>query len=452
MSHTEPRGRLLVVDDSPDTRELLHRNLSSRGYLVLTASDVAEARQVLETTRVDLVITDLKMPGASGLELVRYVKEDLEGTKVITITGYPSVESAVAAVKSGAEEYLSKPFTQDELFAVVGRAMERSGAKAPALAETDEGGAGPLGLVARSDAMKRVLLAIRHAAPGSEPVLVVGEGGSGKGLVARAIHYSGPRAGEPFIAVDPTGIPEELLARQLFGDPVEERPGEGAPAAGLLACAGGGTVFFRHVTDVPPRIRERLLQRSIPHGAPRSGGLGRGAVHGFRLIAAATIVFDVEKETGMPGHGSIRTLASNTIAIPPLRDRQDDVPRLARHFLAEIARRTGRPALRLSDAALEALGNHPWPGNVTELGNLLGGLARRSQGAVIDAADLAVELRSGVEAGRVNRSLAEVERDYIRAVLASVAGNKTRASEILGINRKTLRDKLRQHGEESTAN
>jgi len=437
-------GRLLVVDDSLDTTELLRRHLAARGYDVLTAPDVAQAVRLLEHQPVDLVITDLKMPGASGLELVRHVKDHLRETQVIMITGYPSIEGAVQAVKLGAEEYLSKPFTQDELFAAVSRALER--VERAELLPRPTGGPvpNPLGLVADSEPMRRVLAAVAEAAAEAGAVLVTGESGTGKELLARAVHHGSPRAGAPFVVVD-CGLPEALLEQQLFGALPAVRSDPAILAARLLEVVRGGTLLLRECPDLPIGLQEQLLHAL--DAADRSGA-GRAPGEGYRLMATSDRDLDALTDAGSFRPELSARLGARTIAVPPLRQRGDDIVALVQRFLVRFARERGMVAPRLSDPAVELLKRYPWPGNIAEMRNRIQQLVATTTAGVVGPSDLPASLRSGAGgATDPTRSLAEVEAVHVRTVLASVAGNKTRAAEILGINRKTLREKLRQLGD-----
>jgi len=443
------RHRLLVVDDAPDTREVLHRNLTSRGYDVITARDVAEALRILSTTRVDLVITDLKMPGASGLELVRHVREHLQHAEVITITGYPSVEGAVAAVKSGAEEYLTKPFTQDELFTAVALAIEKLGGQPPREREP----AGPArdrpGIVAASEAMRRVLAEVARAAASEAPVLITGERGTGKTTVARLIHEGGARAARPFVVVHCGDGRDEWLETQLLGDDV---PGAGGAVAraGVLHAVEGGTVLLAEVSHLAPAVQRRLAD-TLAGRRPAVADRLAPAWPRCRVLAASS-----EDLRPLVAAGSFREdlflrLSANALALPPLRERAEDIVPLAEQFLARYAAPRNRAVPTISDQARDVLRAYPWPGNLAELENCMRGLAASVRGAAIDLADLPNALRaSSGAAAAARRTLAEVEADHIRAVLASVGGHKTRAAEILGINRKTLREKLRDTGSDTT--
>jgi two-component system response regulator HydG len=232
----------LVVDDVPDTVEVLRRNLASAGYRVYTAPDVARALAIIETTPIDLVITDFKMPKVSGLDLVRYVRENLKDTEVIMITGYPSVAGAVQAVKSGAEEYLAKPFTDAELFVAVRRALDKLRRRRLGSEASPGDFPSAHGLIGQSEPMRKVLRTIGKVAASSATVLITGESGTGKELVARAIHYNSPRAGAPFVPINCGGIPESLLESELFGYVKGAFTGATESRAGFFQTADGGTI------------------------------------------------------------------------------------------------------------------------------------------------------------------------------------------------------------------
>jgi len=440
----EPRRhRLLVVDDAPDTREVLHRNLTSRGYEVVTAGDVAEALAILSASRVDLVITDLKMPGASGLELVRHVRDQLKGAEVITITGYPSVEGAVAAMKSGAEEYLTKPFTQDELFAAVALAIEKLSGEPPPDREPARRSEDGQDVVAVSEAMQRALAAVAEAAAGTAPVLLTGEHGTGKTTLARLVHEQGAHASLPFVVVRCGDSRADWLERRLFGDALAG-PGAGAIwRPGLLQTLEGGTVLLDDVSDLPASVQRRLAEALAVRRSPAPTPPGPAAPR-CRLLAASS-----EDLRGLVVLGAFREdlylrLSAASIAVPPLRERAEDVLPLVRQFLARHARARRETVPTLSDRAQDVLQGYPWPGNLAELANSARALAGSAQGAVVDVPQLPEALRAwAAAAAGASRSLAEVEANHIRSVLASVGGHKTRAAEILGINRKTLREKLR---------
>jgi DNA-binding NtrC family response regulator len=434
------RHRLLVVDDAPDTREVLQRNLTSRGYDVITARDVAEALRILSAARVDLVVTDLKMPGASGLELVRHVREHLKGAEVITITGYPSVEGAVSAVKSGAEEYLTKPFTQEELFSAVARAIEKLGGAHPRERPSARPAQDQPDIIAASEAMRRVIAAVSTAAATESPVLITGEHGTGKTTIARLIHREGPRAAMPFVVVRCGDSAEDWLETQLFGDVVPDSGGGAKWRAGLLHSTEAGAVFLDEVSGLPPSIQRRLADALA---GPRSPAAPQRASLRCRVMAASAEDVRASVALGTFREDLFLRLSVHSVALPPLRSRPEDIVPLAERFLTRHAARRNRSVPVIADRARSVLRAYPWPGNLVELENCMQGLAAMA-GAAIDTTDLPDTLRawSGAAAG-VNRTLAEVEAEHIRAVLAAAGGHKTKAADILGINRKTLREKLK---------
>jgi DNA-binding NtrC family response regulator len=444
MARNNAKGRLLVVDDSADTRELLQRILSSQGYEVLGAADVAEALALLKGTQVDLVITDLKMPGVSGLDLVRHIRENLKQSEVMMITGYPSVEGAVAAVKSGAEEYLPKPFTREELIAAVDRVMDKLALRRVGNLQNDRRIAETLGIIGESEAILQVLKAVAKVAAGATPVLIVGEYGTGKELIGRAIHYSGPRAGAPFVTVNCLGNPDEYCERQLFGFRQSGADGSGQARMGLLQFAAGGTVYLKEVSNLSYAMQTRLF-RLLEDKRFQAIGSPDAQAADFQVIADSGKDLRALVNKGTFREDLFIRLSMNTIEVPALRERGNDIVLLARHFLTKFAKEIGRPTPRYSDHALEVLKNYSWPGNIGELQNLVQRLVTETDGELIDVPDFPAPMRYSVLGTTgLTRSLAEMEIEHIRNVIASVGGNKTQAAEILGITRKTLREKLKQ--------
>ncbi|MFH1175955.1 MAG: sigma-54 dependent transcriptional regulator, partial [Acidobacteriota bacterium] len=392
-------------------------------------------------TAVDLVITDLKMPGGSGLELVRHVRENLRDTEVMMITGFASVEGAVEAVKTGAEEYLAKPFTDEELHAAVARALEklarRRASQPPAGART------PFGLLGESKAIQGVLRAIHKAAASSATVLVSGESGTGKELVARAIHYSGPRVSAPFVAVNCGAVPEGLLESELFGHLKGAFTGATESRAGFFQTADGGTIFLDEISETSPSMQVKLM-RVLQDKEICMVGATRTRRVDVRIVAATNRDPAGLVEKGVLREDLFYRLNVISISIPPLRERGDDILLLAHHFARKFAQDSGRPAPEFSDGALRALRSYYWPGNARELENVIQRLVVMCESSLIEVADLPSLMRfSALRGTGLDRTLAEVEREYIRNVLASCGGNRTRAAEILAIDRKTLRERLK---------
>ena len=444
MSRTDDTPRILVVDDAEMTLEIVRRNLLAMGYRVHTASSVAAAIGLLEQTPVDLVITDMKMPGASGLDLVRHVRENLRDTEVMMITGYATVSGAVEAVKSGAEEYLAKPFTGEELHAAVTRSLDKLRLRRDS--RRDEGGApGAPGLIGDSGAMKRLYRSITRAADSTATALITGESGTGKELVARAIHYVGPRSSAPFVPVNCGAIPEHLLESELFGYVKGAFTGAATTRAGFFQTADGGTVLLDEVGETSPGMQVRLL-RVLQDGEVCMVGSNRPRTVDVRVIAATNRDLADQVKRGVFREDLYFRLNVLTLEAPPLRDRGEDVVALTHHFVARFARSSGRPAPALAPEVLEALRRYRWPGNVRELENTIHRMVVMSDGDTLDLPDLPSALRfTATSHAGLQRSLAEVEADHIRAVLADVGHNKSQAARILGIDRKTLREKIRRY-------
>jgi DNA-binding NtrC family response regulator len=443
MKDSKRSEKILVVDDAADTLEVLQRNLTSKGYRVFVAPGVAEAIQILETTPVDLVITDLKMPRASGLDLIRHVRENLKETEVVLITGYASIEGAVKAIKTGAEEYLSKPFTDEELFAAVRRALEKLHLRQVGQRATPGISTGQYGLLGESEAMAKVFQAIAKSASTLATVLIYGESGTGKELVARAIHYSSARSAAPFVAVNCGGIPEGLLESELFGHVKGAFTGATESRAGFFQTADGGTIFLDEVSDTSLPMQAKLL-RVLQEKEVCMVGARRTQKVDVRVLAATNKdLFNLVSKGTFREDLYFRLNVIN-ISVPPLRERGDDILLLARHFAARFAKELEKPVPRFSENALRVLARYDWPGNVRELENVIQRLVVMTDGDLIEIPDLPPLMRFSASAiNGLNRSLAEVEKDHIRNVLAKVGGNKTRAAEILGIDRKTLREKLK---------
>ncbi len=441
---TRDRERILVVDDSADAREVLRRNLTSEGYEVISAPGVAEAVEILDATPIDLVITDLKMPKVGGLDLIKHVRARFRDVGIIMITGYASIETAVAAVKEGAEDYLPKPFTDSELLSVVRDALEKVRFRHAAPSQLAGDHLHAYGLVGESEAMRSVYRAIEKAAPVSATVLISGESGTGKELVARGIHYSGPRARAPFVPINCGGIPENLLESELFGHVKGAFTGATESRAGFFQVADGGTVFLDEISETSLAMQVKLL-RVLQDGEIRMVGGTQSLNVDVRVITATNKdLLDLVGRQLFREDLYFRINVLN-IDVPPLRERGDDVLLLARHFIAKVSEELGKEAPRFSDGVLEVLRRYDWPGNVRELENVIHRLVVMTERDRVDVPDLPSVMRFSVpRANGPLRSLAEVEAEHVRNVLAAVDGNKTRAAEILGINRKTLREILKR--------
>ncbi len=442
-------ARILVVDDLPATREVLERHLRADGHEVYSAASVAAAIGVLDRTPIDLVVTDLRMPGADGMELVRHVRDHLRGTGVIMVTGFATVGGAVSAMREGVDDYLPKPFSDEELMHAVRSTLDkvrlRREIDAPGTVEA------PDGLIGTSPAMQRVYRLVARAAGAGVPVLITGESGTGKELVGRAIHYRGARASAPFLAVNCAAIPESLIESELFGHTKGAFTGATTTRQGFFVAADGGTLFLDEVAELSPIAQAKLL-RVLQEKTVQAVGADQPRTVDVRVIAATN-----KDLQGLAREGKFREdlffrLHVLPIEMPPLRERDGDVVLLLRHFLAAAAEQSSAPAPRVTDAALDALRRYSWPGNVRELQNLAQRLVIFADAGVIDTVDLPTVMRYTTSPaspppigtfGALPRTLREVELDHIRAVLESVGGNKTKAAELLGIDRKSLREKLK---------
>ncbi len=437
-----PKEQILVVDDAPDTVEVIQRNLEGAGYHVFTAADVSSAIRTLEQTAFDLVITDYKMPKVSGLDLVRHVRENLKDTEVMMITGYPTVGGAVGAVKAGAAEYLTKPFTDEELLSAVESVLSKLRSRRAAQAPTYRCSQVPYGLIGESPSMQKVFSAIEKTAPTSATVLVTGESGTGKELVARAIHYSSSRASAAFVPVNCSAIPESLLESELFGYVKGAFTGANETRTGFFQTADGGTIFLDEISATTLSTQVKLL-RVLQEREVCMVGSSRPRKLDIRIVAATNKDLTVLVKKELFRDDLYFRLNVLSISLPPLRDRGDDVLLLTRHFIQKYARELDKPELRFSDDALVALRSYHWPGNVRELENLVQRLVVMSDTDVIEVVDLPSLMHFSAPRSGFDRTLADVETEYISNVLASVGGNRTRAAEILGIDRKTLREKLK---------
>jgi two-component system response regulator HydG len=445
MANSENKVTILVVDDAPQTLEVIKRNLTSKGYQVFTASNVPSAIKIIENLPVDLVITDLKMPEVSGIDLVRHIRENYKDTEVMMITGYPSVESAVEAVKTGAEEYLTKPFTDEELFSAVERTLEKLHIRQVGKARMEKMPTAPYGLIGESEKIRIIFDAIAKAASTSATVLITGESGTGKELVARAIHYSSARASAQFVPVNCSAIPEELLESELFGHVKGAFTGAVESRAGFFQTADGGTIFLDEISDTSLGMQAKLL-RVLQDKEVCMVGSSRPRNVDVRIVASTNKdLLGLVKKTVFREDLYYR-LNVITIDIPPLRDRNDDIILLIQHFTNKFAKDSGKPKPKFSDSALQVLRNYHWPGNVRELENVIQRLVVMTDGEMIEVPDLPSLLRfSALRKAGLNRTLAEVEAEYIQNVLTSVGGNITQAAEILGIDRKTLRAKIKKN-------
>jgi two-component system, NtrC family, response regulator HydG len=446
MKNGDRTARVLVVDDSSATREVLQRNLASRGHTVTTAASAMEALAALEAAPVDLVITDFRMPGVDGRELTRHITENNRDIAVVMITGYGSIENAVNAMKAGAWEYLTKPFTDEELFAAIDRALDRLALLRAGREPGPATARSPQGLVGESAAMAEVFRLIEKARGVKAPLLISGESGTGKEMVARAVHYGGPRAPAPFVPVNCGAIPEGLIESELFGYVKGAYTGADHTRAGYFQTAEGGSLFLDEIAETSPSMQVKLL-RALQDGEIAMVGSSRAVRVDVRIIAATN-----KDLAALVARGSFREdlfyrLNVLAIKVPPLRERGDDFLLLVRHFAGRYAAEYGREPPGFTDRALEAFRRYDWPGNVREMENVIQRILLTGESETIDVSDLPRLMRfAAPRVASAITTLEQMEADHIARVMSSVGGNKSRAASLLGIDRKTLGAKLKRLG------
>ena len=444
-------AHLLVVDDEHSARTTLSLLLRKRGHDVLEADGVTAAAKRLTEEVFDLVVTDLRMPDGDGLDVLRAAKAHAPGTEVILLTAYAEWKSAKDAIRLGALDYFEKGQEPDELYhridkALAGRALRQENENLRAQLRQRYGLSG---LVAQSPAMHAVLDLVERVAPTDATVLIQGESGTGKEVIAKAVHHASTRAVRPFVAVNCGAVPETLLESELFGYMRGAFTGATVNKLGLFEEAHGGTLFLDEIAEMPAALQVKLL-RALQSGEVRRLGATQHATIDVRVIAAT--------------HGDLPTLINQgtfredlfyrlnviQIALPPLRDRREDIPALAEHFLGRVAGKLGR-GLRLSPEAVERLLRYPWPGNVRELENAIERAAILARREEIAPEDLPPHVSAGLQLGPSPMlprqvTLAEAEREHILQTIERFGRNHSGAAEALGIGRTTLWRKLKEYG------
>ena len=434
---------MLVVDDDPEVVRLLEQDLAACGFTVFGACSGEDGVRLLRDTPVDAVVTDLRMPGVDGLEIVRVAAESQPDTKVIIITAFATIASAIDAVKQGAFDYVSKPFEIEELVLALERALEDSRLRQEnrALKGAVARRYGLENLIGTSAVMHEVFALIQGAARADLNVLVTGESGTGKELVARAIHYNGPRRRGPFVALNCAAIPESLLESELFGHVRGAFTGAATARKGLVEDAQGGTLFLDEISEMSVALQAKLL-RVLEDREVRPLGSNRGTVVEFRAIASTNRDPKAQIEAGTFRADLYYRLNVVGIHLPPLRERGGDIPRLARHFVEELAAQQQRPVRGVTPEGMMLLEAYRWPGNVRELENAIERAVAFARAELITPADLPPAVREQghiIEAGIARRwSLREVEEGYIERVLDEVGGDRVRAAEILQVHLRTL--------------
>jgi DNA-binding NtrC family response regulator len=451
------RPRVLVVDDKEAIRNLLARILGET-CAVETAPDGARAIALVAGDPYDAIVTDLRMPGADGFEVLRAAKARAPETEVVMMTAYATVQDAVEAMRQGAFDYLAKPFDPDDAALVVARALERRRARGAPGVPAPRGPFAFGGLVGRSAAMAEVSRLLEQAAKLDITVLLTGETGTGKELAARAIHAHGARRERRFVPVNCGALPADLVESELFGHARGAFTGAAADKAGLFEEARGGTLFLDEIGELPLPVQVKL-NRALQEREIRRVGDVRPVPVDVRVVAATHRDLKAEAQAGRFREDLYYRLAVFPVRLPPLRDRREDVPELAAHFLAKHGRALRRTLDGFEPEALRALAGYPWPGNVRELENAVARAVALAEGARVAVRDLPPDVTGG-QAGSIPADLLtrlpyreavdlardRVSREYLSALLAEFDGNVTRAAERAGVERESLHRLLKRYG------
>jgi DNA-binding NtrC family response regulator len=460
-------AKVLVVDDEPTLRRSLSRLLQSRGCLVLTADDGEQAIGLLEKERVDVALVDLMMPKVGGLELLEHVRSRHDGVEVVMMTAFGDVETAVKAVRAGAYHFLTKPFrSNDEVVLTVTKAAERrrlldrAAALEERLLQIEKFGE----LIGNSPSMQEVYRLAVGVAPTSSTVLILGESGTGKELTARAIHQHSPRVAQPFVAVNCSAIPVELVESELFGHVRGAFTGATATRAGLFEVADRGTLFLDEVGDLPPLAQVKLL-RALQEGEIKRVGSNETKTVDVRVVAATNVDLRSRITAGKFREDLYYRLNVVPISLPPLRERRDDIPLLAYHFLKKYAARSNSGVVKISDEAMRLLQAQRWQGNVRELENAIeraiifckgdtlmpGDLpfARGRNGSYHEASSSSVLGLEGLDLPyreAKDQALSAFEHAYFSALLQQTNGNVSEAARKAGLDRSNFRRAVKRAG------
>ena len=453
---------ILIIEDEAKLRRLLELNLDDDGFKTLSAGDAETGLKLLNSEPVHLVLTDLKLPGMSGLDFLHKAKEQNAALPVVVMTAFGSVETAVEAMKAGASDYVLKPFSLAEIRIVVHKELDHS-----RLQEENRSLREALGqkyshpnIVARSPKMQEVLSTVERVAPTNSTVLLGGESGVGKDLIARAIHEKSRRASGPFVKINSTAIPENLLESELFGYERGAFTGAATSKPGKFELADKGTLFLDEIGDVPPATQVKLLRVLQEREFERLGGTRTIKVD-VRLLAATNRDLRAALEQGTFREDLYYRLNVVPIDIAPLRERKEDIPDLANLFLKRFSKDSGRDAASqvhgITPAAMQMLLSHYWPGNVRELQNVIERACALAAGPELDVHDIQLDTprsRAGASADRFLRdgflpdgmTLDQWEDEMIRESLKRANGNKSQAARLLGLSRNALRYRLSKIG------
>jgi DNA-binding NtrC family response regulator len=444
---------LVIVDDERAIREACREVARGLGYNALVAESAEHIYRLLDSHAIDVVLLDLKLPGAGGMEALLKIKQEWPDTEVIVVTGCGTVQSAVQAMKNGAYDYVTKPFSLDELRVLLERVSTHLRLKSEnrILRERIKAKQGFCGIVGAAPEMERLYRMIAKAALSHHPVLILGESGTGKELVARSIHFSGPFRDKPFLPVDCGSLVPTLIESELFGYVKGAFTGAVQAKDGLLSMAEGGTVFFDEIGEMPVDLQAKLL-RAIQEKEIRPVGSTRRIPINVRVLAATNRDLEQAVAQGNFRRDLYFRLNVLSLKIPALRERRQDIPLLAGRFLDRVSRDGGRECT-LSDAALKALLAYAWPGNVRELENCLERACALNTGPEIQLADLPSALNGGNGHVTIDQNgsakivpMSELEKQTILGTILQLNGDKLLAARLLGIGKTTLYRKLKEYG------
>jgi DNA-binding NtrC family response regulator len=443
---------LVIVDDERAIREICREVAQSLGFNASVADSAEHTYRLLDSQAVDVVLLDLKLPGAGGLEALHRIKQRRPDAEVIVVTGYATVQSAVQAMKNGAYDYVTKPFSMDELKLLLQRVTAHLKLKSEnrMLRERIKSKQGFGGIVGRAPEMDKLYRIIAKAAQSSHPVLILGESGTGKEMVARSIHFSGPFRDKPFIPVDCGSLVPTLIESELFGYVKGAFTGAMQSKEGLLAIAEGGTVFLDEVGELPVDLQAKLL-RAIQEKEIRPVGSTKRIPINVRTLAATNRDLERAVAQGAFRRDLYFRLNVLSLRIPALRERRQDIPLLVGYFLERLSRTSGQERT-LSDDALKAMLAYDWPGNVRELENCLERACALTSGPVIQLVDLPSAIHgsnsSQIVVGETSLKIipmAELERQTIISAITRLNGDKLMAARLLGIGKTTLYRKLKEY-------
>jgi DNA-binding NtrC family response regulator len=445
---------VMVVDDEKNIRAGLGKAIELDGHNVLLAEDGQHALETLEEEEVDLIIADLKMPRVSGEELLRRVVESYPTLPVIILTGHGTIENAVQAMRDGAYDFLTKPVNLDRLSLLVKRALSTRelALQHRALQEELQQKRQFANIIGKSAEMKRIFDIVRQVAPTKASVLITGESGVGKELIADALHNMSNRQEKPFIKVHCAALSESLLESELFGHEKGSFTGAVARKRGRFELAHMGSIFLDEIGEIDQSVQIKILRVLQEKTFERVGGEQTLEVD-VRIISATNKDLKQEIERGTFREDLYYRLNVVNIHIPPLRERKEDIPLLVSGFIREFASENGKPVEGIDPKARALLYNYSWPGNVRELRNSIESAVVMSKGTIITPDDLPPSIAADSESNYVRiqlgATMADAEKELIRANLAANRGNKSRTAEVLGIGRKTLHRKLAEYGMES---